>query len=112
MSQVLHCLTPRTAQSTTYLALKSWNILLQPHEVVAVEHQMSVTIDEDREIIEAQHRNRCAVRGEVEERLVRADRAAVVARRVYDRILNNETGATPRGSETTATVKAADAVTP
>jgi vanillate O-demethylase monooxygenase subunit len=92
MSQVLHCLTPRTAQSTTYLALKSWNILLQPHEVAAVEHQMAVTIDEDREIIEAQHRNRSAAGGKLEERLVRADRAAVMARRVYDRVLDREAG--------------------
>jgi phenylpropionate dioxygenase-like ring-hydroxylating dioxygenase large terminal subunit len=60
---------------------------------VAVEHQMSVTIDEDREIIEAQHRNRSAARGQLEERLVRADRAAVMARRVYDSILDSEAAA-------------------
>ena len=93
MSQVLHCLTPRTATSTNYLALKSWNILLRPHEVVAVEHQMAVTIDEDKEIIEAQHRNRCAALGKVEEKLIRADRAAVMARRAYDRILDSEAAA-------------------
>jgi phenylpropionate dioxygenase-like ring-hydroxylating dioxygenase large terminal subunit len=93
MSQVLHCLTPRTPTSTTYLALKSWNILLRPHEVVAVEHQMAITIDEDKEIIEAQHRNRCAAVGKLEERLIRADRAAVMARRAYERILDSEAAA-------------------
>jgi vanillate O-demethylase monooxygenase subunit len=90
MSRVLHCLTPRTAQSTSYLALKCWNIHLRPHEVAAVEHQMDVTIDEDKEIIEAQYRNRCAAVSELEERLIRADKAAVTARRVYDRLLREE----------------------
>jgi phenylpropionate dioxygenase-like ring-hydroxylating dioxygenase large terminal subunit len=90
MSQVLHCLTPRTSRSTIYIALKSWNVLLQAHEVAAVEHQMSVTLAEDKEIIEAQYKNRCAAPGKLDETLVRADRAAVMARRVYNRVLGNE----------------------
>jgi phenylpropionate dioxygenase-like ring-hydroxylating dioxygenase large terminal subunit len=51
---------------------------------------MDVTLDEDKEIIEAQYRNRCAAVSELEERLIRADKAAVTARRVYDRLLREE----------------------
>lgn len=90
MSQVLHCLTPRTVDSTTYIALKSWNILLQPHEVAGVEHQMAVTLEEDKAIIEAQYRSRRASPVKLEERLIRADRAAVMARRMYEKLLRNE----------------------
>ena len=90
MSQVLHCLTPRTAQSTNYLVVKCWNVLTRPHEVAAVHHQIDVTLLEDKEIIEAQYNNRRESASESDERLIRADRAAVMARRVHERILRNE----------------------
>lgn len=90
MSQVIHCLTPRTAASTSYLAVKSWNLLAKPHEIAAVEHQMLVTLTEDKEIIEAQYGNRTNGVNDVEEKLIRADRAAVMARRVYEKLLARE----------------------
>jgi phenylpropionate dioxygenase-like ring-hydroxylating dioxygenase large terminal subunit len=93
MSQVIHCLTPRTAASTSYIALKSWNLLAKPHEIAAVEHQMRVTLTEDKEIVEAQYRNRVDSADDAEEKLIRADRAAVMARRAYDRMLTRETSA-------------------
>jgi vanillate O-demethylase monooxygenase subunit len=90
VSQVLHCLTPKTARSTNYLAVKCWNLADRPHEVAAVHHQVDVTLAEDKEIIEAQYNNRCVAASLPEERLIRADRAAVMARRVNDRILRFE----------------------
>src|ERR1700722_17505723 len=82
MAQALHCLTPRTAHATTYLALRCWNVLTQPHEIAAIQHQTDVTLAEDKAIIEAQYRNR--VSAVAEERLVKSDLAAVMARRVYE----------------------------
>jgi vanillate O-demethylase monooxygenase subunit len=90
MSQVLHCLTPRTAESTLYLAVKCWNLSVRPHEVVAMQHQIEVTVGEDKEIMEAQYRNRCIAHPVPEEKLVKADRAAVLARRLHERLLRNE----------------------
>jgi len=85
MAQALHCLTPRSAHATTYLALRCWNVLTQPHEIAAIQHQTDVTLAEDKAIIEAQYRNRaCAAAAE---RLVKSDLAAVMARRVYERVL-------------------------
>jgi vanillate O-demethylase monooxygenase subunit len=88
MAQALHCLTPRSPDSTTYLAVRCWNALTLPHEVAAIQHQTDVTLAEDKAIIEAQYRNRLSVSSE--ERLVRSDLAAVMARRVYDRVLRND----------------------
>ena len=90
MSQVMHCLTPRTPQSTQYLAVKCWNLASRPHEVAAMQHQIEVTIAEDKEIIEAQYQNRSVESAITEETLVRADRAAVSARRAYNRLLEKE----------------------
>jgi phenylpropionate dioxygenase-like ring-hydroxylating dioxygenase large terminal subunit len=93
ISQVLHCLTPRTEISTAYYAVKCWNAHELPHRPSDVEHQVNVTLDEDREIIEAQYKNRQATpAAEISERLIRADRAAVTARRVYERLLRREYG--------------------
>src|SRR5215469_12408001 len=85
MAQALHCLTPRNAESTTYLALRCWNVLTQPHEIAAIQHQTNVTLAEDKAIIEAQYRNRSAASSD--EKLIKSDRAAIMARRVYERIL-------------------------
>jgi phenylpropionate dioxygenase-like ring-hydroxylating dioxygenase large terminal subunit len=90
MSQVLHCLTPRTPDSTSYLVVKCWNILTRPHEIAAVHHQVHVTLLEDKGIIEAQYMNRREAAAESADRLIRADRAAVMARRVNERILRIE----------------------
>jgi len=89
VSQVLHCLTPRTANSTSYLAVKCWNLAHRPHEVAAMWHQIDVTLGEDKEIIEAQYRNRRETALE-DEKLIRADKAAVMARRVNERIMRRE----------------------
>jgi vanillate O-demethylase monooxygenase subunit len=88
MAQALHCLTPRTAHTTTYLALRCWNVLTQPHEIAAIQHQTDVTLAEDKAIIEAQFRNRSSA--SEEERLIKSDLAAVMARRVYERLLRND----------------------
>jgi vanillate monooxygenase len=88
MAQALHCLTPRSAHSTTYLALRCWNALTQPHEIAAIQRQTDVTLAEDKAIIEAQYRNRASA--SAEEKLVRSDLAAVMARRVYERVLRTE----------------------
>jgi phenylpropionate dioxygenase-like ring-hydroxylating dioxygenase large terminal subunit len=85
MAQALHCLTPRNAQSTTYLALRCWNALTQPHEIAAIQHQTDITLAEDKAIIEAQYQNRSAASSD--EKLIKSDRAAIMARRVYERIL-------------------------
>jgi vanillate O-demethylase monooxygenase subunit len=90
MSQVLHCLTPRTADSTHYLAVKCWNLSLRPHEVAAMQHQIEVTVSEDKEVIEAQHRSRCNAHPAPEEKLIKADRAAVLARRLHERLVRDE----------------------
>jgi vanillate O-demethylase monooxygenase subunit len=91
ISQVLHCLTPLTERSTGYFAIKCWNAHDQPHRPIDIIHQMNVTLDEDQEIIEAQFKNRqVTLSAELGERLVRADRAAVMARRVYERLQRRE----------------------
>lgn len=92
MSQVLHCLSPQTADSTHYFALKCWNVLTKPHEIAAMNHQNEVTLAEDKEIIEAQYASKLADQSQAPEKLIRADRAAVMARRVYQRVLEREAG--------------------
>jgi phenylpropionate dioxygenase-like ring-hydroxylating dioxygenase large terminal subunit len=79
-----------TAQSTNYLAVRCWNIRSRPHEVAAVQHQVDVTLEEDKQIIEAQYRNRCVGTHQPEETLIRADSAAVMARRAYDKALRGD----------------------
>jgi vanillate O-demethylase monooxygenase subunit len=90
MSQVLHCLSPQNETSTRYFVLKCWNVLTKPHEIAAMNHQNEVTLAEDKEIIEAQYVSKLADQSEAPEKLVRADRAAVMARRVYQRVLERE----------------------
>ena len=60
-------------------------MLTQPHEIAAIQHQTDVTLAEDKAIIEAQYRNRASAAAS--ERLVKSDLAAVMARRVYERVL-------------------------
>ena len=93
ISQVLHCLTPQTAESTRYFGVKCWNMLLKPHEIAGVQHQVDVTIEEDREMIEAQYRVARAAPPGVQEKLIRADRAAVMARRSYEKLLETQVNA-------------------
>jgi vanillate O-demethylase monooxygenase subunit len=90
VSQVLHCLTPVDERTTRYFALKSWNVFTQPHQAAAVHHQIDVTLAEDKEIIEAQFANKQTASEAEPEKLIRADRAAVMARRVYQRVLEKE----------------------
>ena len=90
MSQVLHCLSPQAENRTRYFVLKCWNILTKPHEVTAMHHQNDVTLAEDKEIIEAQFASKLDDRSRAAEKLIRADRAAVMARRVYQRVLERE----------------------
>jgi phenylpropionate dioxygenase-like ring-hydroxylating dioxygenase large terminal subunit len=90
MARVLHCLTPRTSQSVGHLAVRSMNIAGRPHEIAAVENLMKITQGEDKRIIEAQYRNRLAALQEKREALIKADQAAVQARRAYDRLLDEE----------------------
>jgi phenylpropionate dioxygenase-like ring-hydroxylating dioxygenase large terminal subunit len=92
MSQVLHCLSPQTEDSTHYFVLKCWNVLTKPHEIAAMNHQNEVTLAEDKKIIEAQYASKLADQSQAPEKLIRADRAAVMARRVYQRILERESG--------------------
>jgi phenylpropionate dioxygenase-like ring-hydroxylating dioxygenase large terminal subunit len=82
--------------------VKCWNLADRPHEVAAVQHQVDVTLAEDKKIIEAQYNNRRAAASVPEERLIRADRAAVMARRVNDRILHLESHAHSESSRVTA----------
>ena len=88
---VMHCLTPETADTTNYLAIRSWNVTTKPEQIAALEHQTAVTIAEDREMLEAQQRVRLANPG-MPERLIRADAAAVDARRLFDEALRLEQG--------------------
>jgi vanillate O-demethylase monooxygenase subunit len=88
MSQALHCLTPRSAHSTSYLALRCWNDLIRPHEIAAIQQQTDVTLAEDKAMIEAQYRNRSAA--SADEKLIKSDRAAIMARRAYDRVLRSD----------------------
>jgi vanillate O-demethylase monooxygenase subunit len=90
VSQVLHCLTPVDERTTRYFAVKSWNAFTQPHQAAAVHHQIDVTLAEDKEIIEAQFASKQAAPEQQREKLIRADRAAVMARRVYERVLERE----------------------
>lgn len=90
VSQVMHCLTPQDENSTRYFAVKCWNLMTQPHEIAAVQHQVDVTVAEDKEIIEAQQQIKRASPPGTRETLVRADRAAVMARRAHERLLKNE----------------------
>src|ERR1700726_2394473 len=85
MSQALHCLTPRDARSTMYFAVRCWNALTQPHEIAAIHYQTDVTLAEDKAIIEAQFQNRTFASSE--EKLIKSDFAAVMARRMYERVL-------------------------
>jgi hypothetical protein len=84
----LHCLTPRSAHSTSYLALRCWNDLIRPHEIAAIQQQTDVTLAEDKAMIEAQYRNRSAA--SADEKLIKSDRAAIMARRAYDRVLRSD----------------------
>jgi phenylpropionate dioxygenase-like ring-hydroxylating dioxygenase large terminal subunit len=90
MSQVLHCLSPQNENSTHYFVLKCWNVLTKPHEIAAMNHQNEVTLSEDKEMIEAQFASKLADQSHATEKLIRADRAAVMARRVYERVLGRE----------------------
>jgi phenylpropionate dioxygenase-like ring-hydroxylating dioxygenase large terminal subunit len=90
VSQVLHCLTPRDESRTRYFVLKCWNVLTRPHEVTAMNYQNDVTIAEDKEIIEAQWRIKQAFDQRDEEMLIRADRAAVLSRRLHEKLLRHE----------------------
>ena len=89
VSQVIHCLTPQDEASTRYIALKCWNEKVQPHEIAAVHHQVDVTAAEDKEIIEAQFANQRLL-PTAPETLIRADRAAVMSRRLLDKLLEQE----------------------
>ena len=90
MARVLHCVTPRRAELTAHLAVRCMNLSGRPHELAAIENMMRVTSGEDKTVIEAQYRNRLAALTEPEERLVRADKAAVMARRTYGALLREE----------------------
>jgi hypothetical protein len=67
-------------------------VLTKPHEIAAMNHQNEVTLAEDKEIIEAQYASKLADQSQAPEKLIRADRAAVMARRVYQRVLEREAG--------------------
>ncbi|HEY0939913.1 MAG TPA: aromatic ring-hydroxylating dioxygenase subunit alpha [Steroidobacter sp.] len=92
MTHVMHALTPATAESTNYLIIRSWNALTKPQDIAQLTEQSHVTIEEDREIVEAQQRVRNASPG-VSDRLIRADAAAVDARRMYAEALRTEEAA-------------------
>ena len=101
-TRVLHCLTPSHAQSTRYFVVRCWTHLRKPQEITAVHHQIDVTLAEDKDIIEAQYQNRQLTGAIVPEVLIRADRAAVLARRMYVRVLQRERVATSqRGTDVT-----------
>jgi phenylpropionate dioxygenase-like ring-hydroxylating dioxygenase large terminal subunit len=87
VSQVIHCLTPQGPGSTHYIALKCWNLKLQPHEIAAVHEQVDVTAAEDKAIIEAQFANQQLL-APAPEALIRADKAAVMSRRLYEKLLD------------------------
>lgn len=80
---VMHCLTPQDENSTRYLPIRSWNVLTRPQDIAALEHQTNVTVQEDKEMLEAQHRVRLRAPGATE-RLIRSDAATVDARRMFD----------------------------
>jgi phenylpropionate dioxygenase-like ring-hydroxylating dioxygenase large terminal subunit len=82
MTHVMHALTPETEETTHYFAIRSWNVLTKPQEIAQQTEQSYVTIEEDREMLEAQHRVRQSNPG-VGDRLIKADAAAVDARRLY-----------------------------
>jgi len=86
MTHVMHALTPETEESTHYFAIRSWNAQTKPQEIAQLTEQSYVTIEEDREMIEAQHRVRQANPG-VGDRLIKSDAAAVDARRLYEEAL-------------------------
>jgi vanillate O-demethylase monooxygenase subunit len=86
MTHVMHALTPETAETTHYFAVRSWNALTKPQEIAQQTEQSFVTIEEDRQMLEAQHRVRQSSPG-VADRLIKADAAAVDARRLYEEAL-------------------------
>jgi vanillate O-demethylase monooxygenase subunit len=86
MTHVMHALTPETDETTHYFAIRSWNALTKPQEIAQQTEQSFVTIEEDREMLEAQHRVRLSSPG-VADRLIKADAAAVDARRLYEEAL-------------------------
>jgi phenylpropionate dioxygenase-like ring-hydroxylating dioxygenase large terminal subunit len=90
MTMVMHCLTPQDENSTRYLPIRSWNVLTRPQDIAALEHQSNVTINEDKDMLEAQHRVRLRASG-VSERLVRSDAATVDARRLFEEAIGSET---------------------
>jgi vanillate O-demethylase monooxygenase subunit len=89
MTMVMHCLTPQDESSTRYMPIRSWNALTRPQDIAALEYQTKVTIDEDKGMLEAQHRVRLRSTGAAE-RLVRSDGAAVDAHRMFEEALRNQ----------------------
>lgn len=98
MARVMHCITPRKAELTAHLAVRSMNLSGRPHEIAAIEHMMRVTQGEDKTVIEGQHQNRCAAPQELEEKLVKADKAAVMAQRMYEKVLRAERETQPESA--------------
>jgi vanillate O-demethylase monooxygenase subunit len=90
VSQVLHCLTPRDAASTRYFVMKCWNVTTREHEITAMHHQNEVTAGEDKVIIEAQWKTKTAFSATDGEKLIRADRAAIMCRRLFAKLLSGE----------------------
>jgi vanillate O-demethylase monooxygenase subunit len=90
MSQVLHCLTPKDEEHTQYFVMKCWNITTRQHEIAAMHHQNEVTVAEDKQIIEAQWKIKRAFDSGSEEKLIRADKAAVLCRRLHARLIGAE----------------------
>jgi vanillate O-demethylase monooxygenase subunit len=86
ITMIMHCLTPQDENTTRYLPIRSWNVPTQPQDIAALEHQTNFTVQEDKEMLEAQYRVRLRA-PEVSERLVRSDAATVDARRMFDEAL-------------------------
>ena len=90
VSQVLHCLTPKDAEHTQYFVMKCWNITTRQHEIAAMRYQNEVTVAEDKEMIEAQWKVKRAFIRDPDEKLIRADRAAVMCRRLHAKLMSAE----------------------
>ena len=90
MTRILHCLTPQDGDSTRYLPIRSWNVLTRPREIAELEHRTIFTVQEDKEMLEAQHRVRLRS-PKSPERLIRSDAASVDARRMFDEALRQST---------------------
>ena len=80
---IMHCLTPQDENSTRYLPIRSWNVLTRPQDIAELEHRTIFTVQEDKEMLEAQHRVRLRS-PKTPERLIRSDEASVDARRMFD----------------------------